>query len=406
MNNKIRLALVVPSFPKLSETFIVRKFLGLLDQGFDVHVVCSTSDEIEWSRFPGLKTRASGRVHRTLPTRPRGLAAAIAGPALVAAFLKRPKCVVRYLVRGWKQFGPGVFRFLYLDLPLVMLQPDVIHFEFGSLVLERIHLKQLLDCRLVVSFRGYDLNFSGLDQKGYYDEVWQNIDAFHFLGEDLWKRAIRRGCPRDVNRALIPPAVDLDYWKAEVETNDGVLGTCGRPLRILSVGRLEWKKGHEYALQAIRTLVGRGVECEYRIVGAGQYLEALAFARHDLKLENHVIFHGALAPHEVREEMSWADVLLHPSVSEGFCNAAIEAQAMGLPVVCSDAGGLGENVDNGRTGFVVERRNAAALVEKMEILAESGTLRLEMGRRGRARVEELFSLDSQIGAFEKLYRSL
>jgi colanic acid/amylovoran biosynthesis glycosyltransferase len=42
-------------------------------------------------------------------------------------------------------------------------------------------------------------------------------------------------------------------------------------------------------------------------------------------------------------------------VSEGFCVSAIEAQAMGLPVVCSDADGLGENVVDGETGFVVTR---------------------------------------------------
>ena len=42
----------------------------------------------------------------------------------------------------------------------------------------------------------------------------------------------------------------------------------------------------------------------------------------------------------VKEELQWADVFLHLAVSEGFCNAVLEAQAMQLPVVCSDADGL------------------------------------------------------------------
>jgi colanic acid/amylovoran biosynthesis glycosyltransferase len=49
------------------------------------------------------------------------------------------------------------------------------------------------------------------------------------------------------------------------------------PLRILSVGRLEWKKGYEYGLEAARLLKARGVPFTYRILGGGSYLEPLAF---------------------------------------------------------------------------------------------------------------------------------
>ncbi len=49
-----RIALVVPAFPRVSETFIVSKFLGLLAEGWDVHVVCERSEDAEWARFPRL----------------------------------------------------------------------------------------------------------------------------------------------------------------------------------------------------------------------------------------------------------------------------------------------------------------------------------------------------------------
>ena len=61
----------------------------------------------------------------------------------------------------------------------------------------------------------------------------------------------------------------------------------------MSVGRLEWIKGYEYALLAVRRLVDQGVRCEYRIVGDGEYLEAVAFARHQLELESTVSLLGA-----------------------------------------------------------------------------------------------------------------
>jgi colanic acid/amylovoran biosynthesis glycosyltransferase len=104
--------------------------------------------------------------------------------------------------------------------------------------------------------------------------------------------------------------------------------------------------------------------------------------------------------------MQSADVLLHAAVSEGFCNAVVEAQAMELPVVCTDADGLRENVADGETGFVVERRNPAALAGKVEKLAQDPQLRRRMGEAGRRRVTSRFQLRDQIDRFERFYSAI
>jgi colanic acid/amylovoran biosynthesis glycosyltransferase len=101
--------------------------------------------------------------------------------------------------------------------------------------------------------------------------------------------------------------------------------------------------------------------------------------------------------------MLWADVLLHSAVSEGFCNAVVEAQAMALPVVCADADGLSENVADGKTGFVVHRRNPKLFAEKLLQLAREPGLRQRMGQTGRRRVLERFQLPDQIASLERLY---
>ena len=185
-----------------------------------------------------------------------------------------------------------------------------------------------------------------------------------------------------------------------------VVGTPERPLRILSVGRIEWKKGYDYALQTTRLLLDRGISCEYQIIGDGSYLEAVAFARHQLGLEDVVQLIGALPRAQVRDRMRWPDVFLHTAVSEGFCNAVMEAQAMQLPIVCSDADGLSENVRDGETGFVVPRRDVSALAEKLTLLAQDRQLRERMGRAGRQRVLAHFRVRDQIAAFECLYRQI
>jgi len=99
-------------------------------------------------------------------------------------------------------------------------------------------------------------------------------------------------------------------------------------------------------------------------------------------------------------------VLVHPSLTEAFGVAAVEAQAMGLPVVCSDAGGLAENVAHGVSGFVVPRRDAAAITERLAELAGDPALRRSMSRAARLRAETVLSAERQLDAFEELYRDL
>jgi colanic acid/amylovoran biosynthesis glycosyltransferase len=394
----------VPAFPRLSETFIVSKFVGLLERGWDVHVVCNKSESKNWKLFPQLAAVRSARrrVHVSWPAEPPWKASLLLPLAVLRCLQSRPLRTLRYLWRGLKRFG--VFETvgrLYLDADLVRLSPDILHFEFGALAPSRMYLGELLDCKVIASFRGYDLNYVGLDRPNHYAPVWSRAAGLHFLGEDLWRRARRRGFPEGCFHVLIPPAIDTDFFAPRSQapaTRENI-----RPLRILSVGRLEWKKGYEDALLAVRRLLDRGLPLEYRIVGGGDYIGALGFARYRLGLEKCVEFVGAVPRAEVLAEMEKADVFLHAAVSEGFCNAVLEAQAMELPVVCTDADGLPENVANGETGFVVPRRDPAAMAAKLEVLARDPALARRMGQAGRRRVQQQFRLADQLDRWEEFY---
>jgi len=403
---RARLILVVPSFPQLSESFIVSKATGLLEAGWDVHVVCQRRDQKEWQRFPKTIRKAlKRRVHLTWPVKPRPLSASLLPVALGASAIGAPASTARYLRRSRRRFGWDTVRRIYLDAKVLGLSPDIVHFEFGTLAVAKTYLKELLGCRLSVSFRGFDLNFAGLENPNYYTEVFRDVDLIHCLGEDLWRRAVRRGCPPDKEHVLIPPAIDVAFFDP-AEREAARVGTPDRPFRILSVGRLVWQKGYEDALEAVRRLRDAGISIEYRIVGEGSYREGIAYARHEMGLEDSVTFLGPLPPTHIKREMLWADVFLHAAVTEGFCNAVIEAQAMKLPVVCTDAGGLSENVSEGETGFVVPRRDPEALALGISRLVADPSLRERMGRAGRRRVVEHFRIEDQIAAFDRAYARL
>src|SRR4029434_2963378 len=96
------------------------------------------------------------------------------------------------------------------------------------------------------------------------------------------------------------------------------IGRAEHPYRILSVGRLMWKKGHEYGLQAVAELIDQGIFVNYRIIGEGQDRTSILYTIYDLGVQDSVKLLGARPAAEVRAEMARADVLLHPSVSEGF----------------------------------------------------------------------------------------
>lgn len=402
----MKVALVLSSFPQSSETFIVSKIIGLVESGIQVDVICRHFDSEAWRGFSRLWSipRSRMRVRVAWPLRPAWLLPLLGPLSLVRVILANPAGARRYLTGGWRRFGFKVFRRLYVDADFLIARPDVTHFEFGTLAARRMYLRDLIGCRVVVSFRGFDLNFAEADSPNYYQEVWKSADAVHCLGDHLWSRAQRRGCPGSKRKVLIPPAVDDRFFRPVERLQPAELGTKERPLRILSVARVEWKKGHEYALEAVRLLRQRGLTVRFRIVGAGEHLEAVSFCRRQLGLEDSVALLGALSPARVLRQMAWADVFVHGAVSEAFCNAVIEAQATGLPVVTSDAGGLAENVEDGVTGFVVARRNPQAMAEKLMLLARDPELRRAMSAAGPARVARKFRLEQQIAAFLNLYR--
>lgn len=284
--------------------------------------------------------------------------------------------------------------------PVLKLNPDIIHFEFGTLAVKGVSVSSFSDAKLSVSFRGYDLNYAGLDDKCYYSEVWNKCKGFHFLGNDLKKRAIERGYTGSGIEALIPPAIDTDFFK---RTNNNM---HTEKLKIVSVGRLVWKKGYEYAIRAASILKAKGVDFEYSIVGDGAHLQALQFIIKESGLENNVKLLGALSAEATKDQLEQSHVFLHPAISEGFSNAVLEAQAMGVPVICTDADGLSENIEDTVTGFVVPKWDAEAIANKLIFFSENRNKINEMGLKGIARVNKYFTIDKQIEAFVNFYSSI
>jgi glycosyltransferase involved in cell wall biosynthesis len=91
---------------------------------------------------------------------------------------------------------------------------------------------------------------------------------------------------------------------------------------------------------------------------------------------------------------------------EPFGIPIIEAMAAGIPVVATRGGAFPETVDDGETGFLVERGDAAALAVALRRLLEHPELRQRMGARARRRVRSHFTWDRQVDRLSTLYEEL
>lgn len=101
-----------------------------------------------------------------------------------------------------------------------------------------------------------------------------------------------------------------------------------------------------------------------------------------------------------------ADILLFPTVREGFGLAAAEAMACGLPVVATNCSSLPELIDNGKGGFLCPIGDVEAFAEKINFLAENPELRREMGEYNRAKVEKMFTLNRMVGEYQQLFEEV
>jgi colanic acid/amylovoran biosynthesis glycosyltransferase len=294
---------------------------------------------------------------------------------------------------------------LYRCLPFVGLKPDILHFQWNTAAIEYLPLFDFFGCPKIISCRGSQINIAPHNPKRTsirmgLEMTFQRAGAVHCVSEAIKHEAVQYGL--DLTKSwVIKPAVDATFFcppKRRSSENS--------TLQVISIGALNWRKGYEYALIAIRQLLDLGISAEYEIIGDGPERQRVLYTINDLGLQKNVFLSGQLDPDKVRDRLQESDVFVLSSVSEGISNAVLEAMACGLPVVVSDCGGMREAVNDGVEGFVVPVWNSEALACALQSLATNPELRRHMGEAGRKKILTEFSLNKQVNLFLELYQSL
>ena len=166
------------------------------------------------------------------------------------------------------------------------------------------------------------------------------------------------------------------------------------------------QKGIDVALTALTLVRKRFPQVCLVIAGDGPERAALEQQAAQLGLTQAVDFLGWVPPEQVLAVMSSATMVVMPSRWEGLPNVALQAGLMARPVVGTRVGGLPEIVEHQQTGLLVEREDSTALAKAIMILLDAPATAAEMGRAARARIQDEFSWERYVDAYDTLYRQL
>ncbi len=177
--------------------------------------------------------------------------------------------------------------------------------------------------------------------------------------------------------------------------------TFHNPMRLLLLGRLTPQKGQEFALRA---LAGLNFPLFLSIVGEGEDKEYLQNLVKELKIGDWVTF---LPPtREVESLYQETDVLLVPSIWEGFGMVAAEALSAGRLVVASAVGGLKEIIRDAKTGFLFKKLDQESFRNTLNYICRNKKMAMQITFKGREFVEDNFAVEKMVEKYEEIYRRL
>lgn len=383
------------------EPLLARTFVGLADLGHQVRVVgardadeLDPADAFRLGRAFRVRVQDREAPERRLTPYAASLArAAASNPAALKAAVQRTRRAQGYGQRFHDRMRSQVAA---LEAPA-----DVVYFEAANVAAEHAAILDLLPPKVVMC-TGSDVRVLP-DRSPWLARalpgVFAAMSSVVCRSHDLRDWAERRGAPSS-RTVVLHPAVDSRVFTPPDRPPRG-----DTALRLVSVGRLHWIKGYEFAIEAVAQARASGIDCTLTIVGPDTGArDSLEYAIRDRGLDGVVTLAGSRSAAGVRAALARADAFALSSVGEGASRAALEAMAMGLPVVTTDAGGMREIVTDQVDGLVVPRRDPTALAHAFTTLARDPGRRCRMGLAARARAED-FAIGPQIAAVDELLRA-
>lgn len=379
-----KILFIVPEFPSISETFIVNQITSLIDLGHDIIIFSLGKPEkiivhdkiIEYKLldkviYPNFENRFS-------------------------KFFK--KIFSRHILTTLKslnifKFGKDAFRLTNFckAYPFFYLKDnfDIVHIHFGQMLENYLLLKEIgfiKNQKTFLTFHGYDLEpkdklFNRIRYKG----LLRN-DVHITLNTPYLESVFIETFPELNNYSILPVGLDTNYFKPKRESymnNVTNIVFCGRFIELKGIKRLP---------NIIKLVLERNTSknIHFHIIGDGEdelRNEFLSKLNQFNLLEN-VTYYKSLPQQEIIKIYNKSDIFILPGIydngrAETQGLVIQEAQAMELPVVVTDAGGMKYGVINNKTGYVVDYKSDEVFVDKINVLIGDNNKRKVFGANAR-----------------------
>jgi glycosyltransferase involved in cell wall biosynthesis len=230
-------------------------------------------------------------------------------------------------------------------------------------------------------------------------------DAIVSVNSPDRKRLIEWGIP-STKVVIVPNGIDLGAFSKPIDV-DALRRSLGldshRPL-VMQVGRLSAQKDPLAFVEGALRVTQARPDAQFALVGEGPLKEAVTSRVQALGLSEHV------------DVMGWqdqgfrlaaaADIVTLTSRWEGTPYSMLEAMAWARPVVATAVNGCSELILDGQSGFLVPPGDTASWARRVLDLLDDPEMAAAMGRWGRRRVEEAYSLRATVARTESLYRQV
>jgi len=210
------------------------------------------------------------------------------------------------------------------------------------------------------------------------------------------KKYLENVLPSSLHRiTLLPNAIDLAKFKRKEKT-------FFPEMRIITVGRIDKNKNHQFQLDLVQELLKRGKKVSLTIVGDGVERINIQNSINQMQLNDFVSITGNIDC--VDEALKQHDIYIHSALSEAFGLTLIEAMACGLPVVTLDGKGNRDLIVEGENGYLLPHANLISFADKIIALAENETLYTSMSNSAYQFAQQ-FDIAVYVDTLIDLYRN-
>ncbi len=174
---------------------------------------------------------------------------------------------------------------------------------------------------------------------------------------------------------------------------------------IVQVGSIDETKNQMFTLKCLNRISEDLPEVRYLVIGTGEKKEELMHKAAEYGLHDQVIYAGRMSRSNCLYLISMATILVLTSESESFPNVLVEAQTLALPVISNDVGGASEIIEHGVSGYLIQKGDEIDFIKRAVYLLKNEGPAREMGKRGKKRVLNLFSMTEKVNNVRTMIRA-